>query len=117
MAKTERKSNPFGWILLGALAGAIATAGVLLVASSMNFNGGYEEGPTEIRTAADDAAGAAAVRPAVLAGAPKPEAPVAPVATVPAPAAQPAPTVDAQMADDAAAAGMTSRAEQEHPTN
>jgi hypothetical protein len=50
-----------------------------------------------------------------VATAPKPETPP-PVATVPAPAAA-QPTVDAQMADDAAAAGMTSRAEQEHPTN
>ena len=117
MAKTERKSNPFGWILLGAFVGAIAAAGVLLMASSMNFNRGYEEGPTEIRTAADDAA-AAAVRPAALAGAPKPETPPTPVATIPAPAtATTQPPVDAQMADDAAAAGMTSRAEQEHPTN
>jgi len=117
MAKAERKSNPFGWILLGALAGAIATAGVLLMASSLKFDRGYEEGPTEIRTAADDAA-AAAVRPAALAGAPKPEAPAAPVATIPAPAtATTQPPVDEQMADDAAAAGMTSRAEQEHPTN
>ncbi|CAN5124508.1 hypothetical protein BH10PSE3_BH10PSE3_23010 [soil metagenome] len=117
MAKTERKSNPFGWILLGALVGGIAVVGVLLMASSMNFDRGYEEGPAEIRTAADDAA-AAAARPAVLAGAPKPEAPPTPVATVPAPVAvQPVSPVDAQMADDAAAAGMTSRAEQEHPTN
>jgi len=117
MAKTERKSNPFGWILLGALAGVIATAGVLLMASSMDFDRGYEEGPTEIRTAADDAA-AAAIRPAALAGAPKPEAPPTPVTTIPAPAtATTQPPVDAQMADDAAAAGMTSRAEQEHPTN
>ena len=120
MAKTERKSNPFGWIVLGAVVGAIATAGVLLMASSMNFDRGYEEGPVEIRTAADDAASAAAIRPAALAGAPKPEAPPAPVATIPArtPATvTPQPPVDAQMADDAAAAGMTSRAEQEHPTN
>jgi hypothetical protein len=120
MAKAERKSNPFGWILLGALIGGIATVGVLMIASSMNFDGGYESGPTEIRTAADDAASAAAARPAALAGAPKPETPaVAHVATVAAPAAIPQPTapVDAQMADDAAAAGMTSRAEQEHPTN
>jgi type IV secretory pathway VirB10-like protein len=114
MAKAERKSNPFGWILLGALAGAIATAGVLLLASSMSFNRGYEEGPTEIRTAADDAA-AAAARPTPVATAPKPETPP-PLATVPAPAVE-QPPVDAQMADDAAAAGMTSRAEQEHPTN
>jgi hypothetical protein len=114
MAKAERHSNPFGWILLGALVGAIATAGVLLMASSMNFDRGYEEGPTEIRTAADDAAAAAAARPTPVATAPKPQTP--PVAVVPAPAA-PQPSVDAQMADDAAAAGMTSRAEQEHPTN
>jgi hypothetical protein len=120
MAKAERKSNPFGWILLGALIGGIATAGVLLIASTLNGDGGYEPGPTEIRTAADDAATAAASRPPVLAGAPKPETPAAaPVAAIPAPAAvqQPAAPVDAQMADDAAAAGMTSRAEQEHPTN
>ena len=115
MAKAERKSNPFGWILLGALVGAIGTAGVLLMASSMDFDGGYEDGPTEIRTAADDAASAAAARPTPVATAPKPEAPP-PVATVPAPAAA-QPTVDAQMADDAAAAGMTSRAGSEQPTN
>jgi hypothetical protein len=116
MAKAERKSNPFGWILLGALVGAIATAGVLLVASSMNFDGGYEEGPTEIRTAADDAASAAAARPTPVATAPKPEAPPA-IATVPAPPAVEQPPIDAQMADDAAAAGMTSRAPAEQPTN
>jgi hypothetical protein len=75
MAKAERNSNPFGWILLGALVGAIATAGVLLMASSMDFDGGYEQGPTEIRTAADDAASAAAARPTPVATAPKPEAP------------------------------------------
>ena len=115
MAKAERHSNPFGWILLGALVGAIATAGVLLMASSMNFNRGYEEGPTEIRTAADAAAAAAAAaRPTPVATAPKPEQP-APAAVAPAPAEQP--TVDAQMADDAAAAGMTSRAGSEQPTN
>jgi hypothetical protein len=117
MAKAERKSNPFGWIVLGALVGVVATVGVLLMASSMNFDRGYEEGPTEIRTAADDAASAAAVRPAALAGAPKPEAPPTPVATIPAPATIQPPPVDAQMADDAAAAGMTSRAGSEQPTN
>lgn len=117
MAKAERKSNPFGWILLGALVGGIAVVGVLLMASSMNADRGYEEGPTEIRTAADDAA-SAAVHPAALAGAPKSETPPTPVATIPAPASTAVqPPVDAQMADDAAAAGMTSRAEQEHPTN
>jgi len=115
MAKAERHSNPFGWILLGALVGAIATAGVLLIASSMNVDGGYRE-PTETRTAAKDATAVAAARPAPVAAAPKPEAPP-PVVTVPPPAAAEPPTVDAQMADDAAAAGMTSRAPAEQPTN
>ena len=115
MAKAERKSNPFGWILLGALAGAIATAGVLLMASSMNLDGGYQQGPSEIRTAADDAAATAAARPTPIATAPKPELP-APVAVAPAPAVA-QPPVDAQMADDAAAAGMTSRATSDQPTN
>jgi len=117
MAKAERHSNPFGWILLGALVGAIATVGVLLMASTLDFDRGYQQGPTEIRTAADDAAAAAAARRAPVAAAPRPEAPP-PVAAAPPPAATAAPPpVDAQMADDAAAAGMTSRAEQEHPTN
>ncbi|KRA58413.1 hypothetical protein ASD79_13945 [Caulobacter sp. Root655] len=118
MAKAERKSNPFGWIVVGALVGAIATMGVLMIASSMTSDRGYQDGPTEIRTAADDAASAAAARPPVAIAAPKPEQPGAPVATIPAPAAaQPAQTVDAQMADDAAAAGMTSRAGSEQPIN
>jgi hypothetical protein len=117
MAKAERKSNPVGWIIVGALVGAIATMGVLMIASSMGSSRGYEDGPTELRTTADDAASVAAARPKVAAAAPKP-APAAPIATVPAPAAaQPAPTVDSQMADDAAAAGMTSRAGSEQPTN
>lgn len=116
MAKAERHSNPFGWILLGALVGAIATAGVLLIASSMDFDGGYKPGPAEIRTSAEDAAAVAAARPAPAAAAPKPTAPP-PVVTVPPPAAAEPPTVDAQMADDAAAAGMTSRAPAEQPMN
>ena len=115
MAKAERKSNPFGWILLGALVGAIATVGVLLIASTLDLHGGYDEGPTEVRTAADDAA--AVVRPTPVAAAPKPAAAPAPVAVVPAPAAQPPPSVDDQMADDAAAAGMTSRAGADQPQN
>ena len=114
MAKAERQSNPFGWIIVGVLVGVIATMGVLMIASSMDFDGGYERGPTEIRTAAGDAAKTPA-RPAPVAAAPKPQPAAPPVVTVPAPAVAEQPSVDAQMADDAAAAGMTSRAEQ--PTN
>jgi hypothetical protein len=119
MAKAERKSNPFGWIIVGALVGAIATMGVLMIASSMNTDSGSEDAPTETRAPADDAASAAAGRPTPVVAAPRPEQPAAaPVAAVPAPvAAQPAPTVDSQMADDAAAAGMTSRAKSDQPTN
>jgi len=115
MAKAERKSNPFGWIIVGVLVGAIATMGVLMIASSMKSEGGYEEGPTELRTTADDAAASTAARPTPVVAAPKAEAPL-PVTPLQPPAAtiEP-PPVDAQMADDAAAAGMTSRAEQ--PTN
>ena len=114
MAKAERQSNPFGWIIVGVLVGVIATMGVLMIASSMDVDGGYERGPAEIRTAADGPALPAA-RPAPVAAAPKPQPAAPPVVTVPAPAVAEQPSVDAQMADDAAAAGMTSRTEQ--PTN
>ncbi len=114
MAKAERKSHPFGWILLGVLVGAIATVGVLLIASTLDVHGGYDEGPSEVRTAAGTAAVA---RPARVAAPSKPAAPPAPIAVVAAPPAQPPPSVDAQMADDAAAAGMTSRAGADQPTN
>ena len=115
MAKAERQSNPFGWIIVGVLVGVIATMGVLLIASSLDFDGGYERGPTEIR-AADNAATTVA-RPAPVAAAPKPQPAAPPVVAVPAPAAVEQPSVDAQMADDAAAAGMTSRAGSDSPTN
>ncbi|PXA87747.1 hypothetical protein DMC25_12285 [Caulobacter sp. D4A] len=114
MAKAERRGNPLGWIVLGFVVGAVAALGVILVVSAgVGFdNGGYQEGP-EVRTAADDAASAAVTRTpaaqAAPAATPEPEKP--PVVEAPA-APKPAPEVDPQMADDAAAAGMTSRTRQ-----
>lgn len=116
MAKAERRGNPLGWIVLGFVVGAVAALGVILVVSAgVGFeSSGYEEG-AEVRTAADDAASAATTRaPAVQAAppavAPEPEKP--PVVEAPPAAPKPAPEVDPQMADDAAAAGMTSRTRQ-----
>ena len=114
MAKTERKSNPFGWIVVGALIGAVAVAGVLLMASSMNADRADETQSAAIGEANDKAAAPAVVQPTAAAVAPAP-----PPAAVPAPPPTLAqPSVDAQMADDAAAAGMTSRAPAEpQPAN
>jgi len=112
----ERRSNPFGWIFLGFVVGVIATFGAILFLTA--GLGGYDEGSDELRTAADDAAAAALNAGPVAAAAPrKIEAPVvAQPATTPTPMRE-TPPVDAQMADDAAAAGMTSRAAPDQPTN
>ncbi|MFT4251618.1 MAG: hypothetical protein QM608_03950 [Caulobacter sp.] len=114
MAKAERRGNPLGWIVLGFVVGAVAALGVILVVSAgVGFEGsGYEEGP-EVRTTADDAASAAVTRtPAAAAPAVTPEPEKPPVAQTPAVTPQAAPEVDPQMAEDAAAAGMTSRTRQ-----
>jgi hypothetical protein len=112
---SERRGNPFGWVILGFIVGVLATFGTILFLTSSG--GGYEDGPAEVRTAADDAATAAmSARSISSQPSPRKMETSAPIAEVPAaavrgdrPAAQPQ-ALDPQVADDAAAAGMTSRA-------
>lgn len=115
----ERRGNPFGWILLGFVVGVLATFGSILFLTA--GVGGYDQGPDETRTVADDAASEALNLPVSTTATPhKIDAPVAaapltaPVGSGPAAPSRATPPVDSQMADDAAAAGMTSR---DQPTN
>ncbi len=111
----ERRSNPFGWIFLGFVVGVIATFGAILFLTA--GLGGYDEGSDELRTAADDAAAAALNAGPATPASSKVEAPAA---VAPPPVETPVrqtPPVDSQMAEDAAAAGMTSRSAPDQPTN
>ncbi|HWT51268.1 MAG TPA: hypothetical protein VN113_03705, partial [Caulobacter sp.] len=42
---SERRGNPFGWVILGFIVGVLATFGTILFLTSSG--GGYEDGPTE----------------------------------------------------------------------
>jgi len=115
LANRDEGSNPFGWVVLGFLCGVVATLGVLIV-----YSGGLDSSDSE-----DEAPGVAdsAFQPDEPSAAPvvaRPR-PVDP-ATAPAPSiapsvipretparAAPSPTDDPQIAEDAAASGMTSR--------
>jgi hypothetical protein len=106
---SERRGNRFGWIFLGFVLGVLTTFVAIFFLSLADDGDGvdYFE-PRAAATAADEAAAAAmrdapaAEPPPVMAPAPPPEAATA----APPPPAQ----LDPQVAEDAAAAGMTSRA-------
>lgn len=112
----ERRSNPFGWIFLGFVVGVMATFGTILFLTA--GLGGYDQGSDEQRTAADSAAAEALVASRTGPEPRKVEAPViAPAPAVVDTPVRETPPVDAQMAEDAAAAGMTSRPSTDQPTN
>ncbi|USQ97930.1 hypothetical protein [Caulobacter sp. RL271] len=113
---SERRRNPFGWIVLGFVVGVLSAFGAMAFLTPSQDE--YESHPIAIATAADDAAieamdaAPAAPRPAprkIEISAPAPADPVA--APKPEPAVATSKDLDPQVADDAAAAGMTSRAQ------
>ena len=101
MASRGEASNPFWWVVLGFICGAVATLGVLIL-----HGGGGEERDEP----SSEPEASAPFEPAPPAAPPEAPAAVAPANVEPEPAPGPAPTVDPQIADDAAATGMTARA-------
>lgn len=99
----QKSGGGWIWLLAGVLGGVALTLAALLFLNSGSGSG------ADTRTVADDAASAAAS--ADRAALPAPAAPAQKADTVPTPAdAGLDPATDDQMADDAAASGMTSRA-------
>ncbi|CAN1570770.1 hypothetical protein MCEMIH16_03197 [Caulobacteraceae bacterium] len=101
----QKSGGSWFWLLVGILAGIALTLSALLF-----LNAGSGDG-ADTRTAADDAAATAAGQLPDAGTLPAPSAPLPKAAAVPIPRdAGIDPATDDQIADDAAASGMTSRA-------
>lgn len=115
MATRDEGFNPFGWVILGFICGVVATLGVLIVYSGgLDSSDSEDEAPGVADTAfqPDEPSDAPVVaRPRRVDPATAPAPSIAP-SVVPREApvrAAPSPTNDPQIAEDAAASGMTSR--------
>jgi hypothetical protein len=106
----QKSGGGWFWLILGILAGVALTLAALLF---LNAGSGDDR---DRRTAADDAAAAAAGQLADTPPLPAPTEPEKKADTVPRPAdAGIDPSSDDQIAEDAAAAGMTSRSPPPRP--
>ena len=100
----QKSGGSWFWLVVGLLLGVALTLGALLFLNSGSGDG------ADNRSIADDAAATAAA-PTDPAALPAPGVPASKSAAVPTPRdAGLDPATDDQMADDAAASGMTSRA-------
>jgi hypothetical protein len=108
---SERRGGRFGWIFLGFVLGVLTTF-VAIFFLSLADDDRPEDYFEPRATAAEQAADAAMLgAPASEAPPPAPSSATTPTSE-PLPAAAPAPAqLDPQVAEDAAAAGMTSRAQ------
>ena len=107
---SERRGGRFGWIFVGFVLGVLTTL-VAIFFLNLGDDGGVEDATEPRVTAAEQAADSAMRAPSNTETAPAVETapPTTPPEAAPAAAPPPPAQLDPQVAEDAAAAGMTSR--------